>query len=87
MNYFVQNDILQALQWLLSQLKIQPDSSGFYVASTPFRFHFPYPKVPALLHAWGLPTFDQFGNGLPELSSVPIIHDGLTLFQRAFGLI
>lgn len=82
---FVQQDVLQALQWFLRQFQIQPDAPGVGVAAAPQGLHALDAPVFGLHTQHLLPFVQQGWHALFHFCPVEGIQQRLALLGCAFG--
>ena len=81
---FVEDHILQALQWLLCQLQIDPDLSRFRIAGSPLGRHVLGLPCAAMQFRPTLPYGQQSLNLCLQLIPIPLIDECLPLLSGAF---
>lgn len=79
MHEFVGNDVFETLHGLLGQFEVQPDATGFGVASAPSGFHFLYAPVCELDAQDGVPFLDKRWNQFFELLTIPMVQNSVAL--------
>lgn len=80
------DDVFQAVFWLLCQFQIDPDALGKDVAGAPFGFHlFDRPLVD-LYSDDVLPFLNQGLNSGFEPGAIPLLQHQRTVPDRGFGL-
>ena len=84
-NHFVDNDVLQAMNWFLDKLEIQPDATCLDVAGAPFGFHLFHAPLGYLYVDDRFPFRDQGSNLFFEPAAIPGVQDALSRRGIAVG--
>src|SRR3989442_15679373 len=79
MDEFVENNVFEALRWLLGQLGIEANRACLVVTAPPLGLH-PLHEEPLQSHAQQrLPSRQQCRHSLPQLLSIPFLYKCLSL--------
>jgi hypothetical protein len=81
----VEDNVIDARDWLLCKFEIQPDAAGFGIAGAPFGFHpfdAPFGSTNAQNH---LPLRYQRGHEFTQLLAIPAPQRKLAISRTKFG--